>query len=160
MQSWVEIFGGLDRDDLRKVATAYRVDLEDIEQEARLMSYEIASGRSRYNPASGPTRAWIMSTLWGRIRKSHNAASSDAIRFASNHEDAQQAAENQPDPVGSVLDNIIAREELRAADALDDARRDLLRKIFDPAQPDEAAIKKYGAALFRNSRKVVARVGG
>ena len=39
MQSWLEIFGGLDRDDLRKVATAYRVDLEDIEQEARLMSY-------------------------------------------------------------------------------------------------------------------------
>ncbi|BAP89126.1 uncharacterized protein E1O_19950 [Burkholderiales bacterium GJ-E10] len=160
MQSWVETFGGLDRDDLRKVAAAYRVDLEDIEQEARLMSYEIASGRSKYDPAFGPARAWIMSTLWGRIRKSHNAASRDAMRFASNHEDAQQAAESQPDPVGSALDNIVAREALRAADALLEARRDLLRKIFDPAQPDEATIKRYGAALFRNPRKVGASVGG
>jgi hypothetical protein len=107
-----EIYAMLSEHELRNVAARARLTTEDIRQEALLVCWQIASGRSDYDAHRGSVRQYIMAKLWGLAAREtelltvqgggmdDNGDSEFSVRWA----DIEHASP-------SVLDGIIGREE-------------------------------------------------
>jgi hypothetical protein len=62
---WNDLFNNLNKADFKRIERHSSLTLIDIEQEARLICWQIVSGNTQFDSTKGSIQAFIMGKLWG-----------------------------------------------------------------------------------------------
>ncbi|HQT81888.1 MAG: hypothetical protein B7Z60_00975 [Ferrovum sp. 37-45-19] len=66
---WLELFTSLNPSDFKRIERQCTLSLSDIEQEARLLCWQICGGHTNYDGKIGSFQSYIMGKLWGLARR-------------------------------------------------------------------------------------------
>ncbi|MBU6468119.1 MAG: hypothetical protein KGQ44_03100 [Betaproteobacteria bacterium] len=105
---WQELFNSLNKADFKRVEHQSTLTLSDIEQEARLLCWQICSGKSNYDSQQGSVQSYIMGKLWGL-----------SYRYAKIFIPGQDDADNSDDSLqSSKIDRLFLKNNEWVEDPL------------------------------------------
>ncbi|KXW56451.1 hypothetical protein LHV13_03290 [Ferrovum sp. PN-J185] len=114
---WNDLFNSLNKADFKRIERYSSLSLNDIEQEARLICWQIVKGDTLFDPSQGSVQAFIMGKLWGlsyRNPISHCSLSTDSEVEEINKENIiDYLQHHQQESVNDPLSQLIEVEDNR-----------------------------------------------